>query len=116
MNKYFKMIANTKYISSWKSQGLWAETIKPTTASDNSLNPQLSYYGAKTRVWFDGNCLKQDEVTFNHGKVVNIYMVYEIIKVADLSGNNNRPTIENTLFGAVTLAKNADFDKYGHSG
>ena len=43
-------------------------------------------------------------------------MVYEIIKVADLSGNNNRPTIENTLFGAVTLAKNADFDKYGHSG
>ena len=34
---YFKLINNTDYISSWKSKGLSAETIKPPTTSDNKL-------------------------------------------------------------------------------
>ena len=29
INRYFKVIANTKYISSWKSKGLSDEIIKP---------------------------------------------------------------------------------------
>ena len=28
----------------------------------------------------------------------------------------SNPTFENCLFGAVTLTKNADIDKYGYSG
>ena len=28
------------------------------------------------------------------------------------SSHNNDPTLKNCLFGAVTLAKNTDFDKY----
>ena len=35
--KYFKSITNTNYISSWKSKGLSAESIKPFPTSDNSL-------------------------------------------------------------------------------
>ena len=35
--KYFKTITNTNYISSWKSNGLSAESIKPFPTSDNSL-------------------------------------------------------------------------------
>ena len=35
MYRYFEMITNTDYISSWKSKGLSAESIKPTTTSDN---------------------------------------------------------------------------------
>ena len=50
INKYFKVIANTDYVSSWKSKGLSAETIKPPTRSDNSLTPEVSYYGSKTKV------------------------------------------------------------------
>ena len=50
INKYFKVIANTDYVSSWKSKGLSAETIKPPTTSDNSLTPAVSYYRSKTRV------------------------------------------------------------------
>ena len=42
--------------------------------SDNKLNPQLSYFGTKTRVKFKGSCLKQDKTTFNLGKTVNVYM------------------------------------------
>ena len=58
INKYFKVITNTDYISSWKSKGLSAESIKPPTTSDNSLTPALNYYGTKTSIKFTGNCLK----------------------------------------------------------
>ena len=32
------------------------------------------------------------------------------------SSHNNDPTLKNCLFGAVTLTKNADIDRYGYSG
>ena len=42
--KYFKFITNTNYISSWKSNGLSIESIKPFPISDNSLTPLIEYY------------------------------------------------------------------------
>ena len=57
MYRYFKMITNTDYVSSWKSKGLSAETIKLPTTFDNSLTPAVSYYGTKTRAKFTGSCL-----------------------------------------------------------
>ena len=45
----------------------------------------LDYYGTKTRVEFNGSCLKQDSVAFNHRKVVSIYIVYEISKSFSIS-------------------------------
>ena len=82
LNKYFKVItnANTKYISSWQSKGLSDESIKPPATSDYKLNPKVNYYGTKTRLEFRGSCLKQDKIVFDHRKVVNIYIVYELIK------------------------------------
>ena len=56
VNKYFKVITNTDYVSPWKSIGLSAESIKPPTSSDNSLTPALNYYSTKTRVKFTGSC------------------------------------------------------------
>ena len=50
MYRYFKVITNTNYVSSWKSKGLSAEIIKQPTTYDNSLTPALNYYGTKTRV------------------------------------------------------------------
>ena len=72
------MIANTDYVSSGKSKGLSAETIKSPTTSDNSLTPAVSYYGTKTRVKFTGSCLKQPKISYTHGTIVNIYIVYEL--------------------------------------
>ena len=37
ISRDFKVIANTKFISSWKSKGLSDETITPYATSDNSL-------------------------------------------------------------------------------
>ena len=39
LSKYFKLIAYTKYMSSWESKGLCNETITPHATSDNSLTP-----------------------------------------------------------------------------
>ena len=113
LNKYFKVItsANIKYISSWQSKGLSDETIKTLATSDNSLNPKVSYYGTKARLEFRGSCLKQDKSTFNHGKIVNIYVVYELDKLY----NKTHPSLVNCLFGAVSLTKNADIDKNRYS-
>ena len=80
LKKYFKIITNTKYISAWESKGLADQTIKPPTTSNYKLNPQLNYFGTKTRLEFRGSCLKQDKSTFNHGKIVNIYIFYELDK------------------------------------
>ena len=44
---------------------------------------------------------------------MNIYIVYEISKSFNIS---NYPTLEKCLFGAVSLTKNADVDRYGYSG
>ena len=46
-------------------------------------------------------------------KKVNIYIVYEY---GAPSSQNNDPTLKHCLFGAVTVTKNADIDKYGYSG
>ena len=113
INKYFKVITNTDYISSWKSKGLSAESIKPPAISDNSLTPALNYYCTKTRVKFTGTCLKIQKISYTHGKVVNIYIVYEL---GASSSQTKYPTLKECLFGEVTLIKNADFDKYGYFG
>ena len=108
---YFKVKASinyvinsiTDYVSSWQSKGLSAEAIKPPATSNNSLTPAIScYHASKIRVKFTGSCLKQDKVIFNHGKVVNIYIVYEL---GASTSSDSDPTIKNCLFGAVTLLK-----------
>ena len=46
---------------------------------------------------------------------MNICIVYRLIKLTNPYKNNNL-TVKNALFGAVTLTKNADIDKYKYSG
>ena len=78
------------------------KVLKTPTTSDNSLTPELSYYGTKTRVKFTGNCLKQSKISYTHGKIVNIYIVYEL---GASSSHVNDYKLKNCLFGAVTLTK-----------
>ena len=81
MYRYFKRIAGVgsgNYIYFWKSKDLSDERLDSITASNHKITPELSFYGTKTRVEFNRSCLKQDKGTYNHGKIVNIYIVYEI--------------------------------------
>ena len=78
INRYFKVIADKKYISSWKSKGLSHESIKPPTTSDNSLTRLTGYLGTKIRLNFNGGCLKQQKPSYTNSKIVNLYIVYEL--------------------------------------
>ena len=94
---------------SWQPKGLSNESIKPPTTSNNNLNTRLSYYDTKLSVQFTRSSLKQPNFIFTHKKVVNIYIAYEL---GASSSHINDPTLKNCLFGAVTLTKNADIEKY----
>ena len=72
INRYFKVIDNKNYISSWKSKGLSDETIKPPVISDNSLTRLIDYLGNKKRIRFTESCLKQPKLQYTHRKIVNI--------------------------------------------
>ena len=106
-------VGSGNYIYFWKSIGLSDERRDSVTAPNYKIMTELSYYGTKTRVEFNGSCLKQDKVKYNHGKIVNTYIVYEISKNYSISAY---PTLETCLFGAVSLTKNADIDQYKYSG
>ena len=62
------MLANTEYVSSWKSIVLSVEAIKPPATSDNSLSTALSYYDTITRVKFTVSCLKQPKAFIHSWK------------------------------------------------
>ena len=57
--------------------------------------------------------MKQSKITYTHKKIVNIYIFYAL---SASNSHSDDPTLKNCLFGAVTLTKNADIDKYGYSG
>ena len=56
------------------------ESITSPSVPNNFVNHSLNYFGTKIRVRFSGSCLKQDTFTYTHGKIANIYIVYEINK------------------------------------
>ena len=103
VSRHFKTVsANDSNILSWKPKGLPDESIKSPSTSNKMLNLSLNSFGTKVRVKFRGDCLKQEKISFDHGKIVNIYIVYEIERSVNIS---SYPTLENCLFGAVKLTK-----------
>ena len=113
---YFRTVtanySNTN-ISSWTSKGLSDESMNPLTTSNKFLNPSLDYAGTKVRVKFNGDGLKQKKFTFTHGKIVKIYIVFEVEGSVSIS---YYPTLENCLFGVVKLTKHFDVVYYKYSG
>ena len=87
MYRYCKRIADVgsgNYIYFWKSKGFSDERLDSIIASNYKITPELSYYGTKTRVEFNGSYLKQDKVTYNHGKIVNSISTYPTLEIVCL--------------------------------
>ena len=57
--------------------------------------------------------LKTVNLTYDYGSKVNVFIIYEL---GASSYNDSNPTLKNCLFGAVTLTKNVDIEKYRYSG
>ena len=92
-------------------KGLSNEKISSVTISDGRVS-KLVYDNTRIKVKFNGDLLKLNKVTHNHGPIVNIYIVYRLSPTS----KDSSVTLQNCLFGAVKLTKNADIDKYKYSG
>ena len=87
INRYFIVIANAKYISSWISKGVSDESIKPPTTCDNSLSLLIDYLGDKISLKFQG------KLAYTNEKTVNIYIACEL---GAFSSFNNDPTLKSS--------------------
>ena len=76
------------------------QRINSIKTPDYGITPKLNYYGTKTRVEFNRSCLKLDKITYTHGKVVNIYIVYEL---TGSNSDDNDHTLKKTLCLAQLL-------------
>ena len=105
MYKYIERLGDQ--ISSWESKVLLSEKISSVTTPDGRVS-KLVYDNARIKLKFNGDLLKQNKVTYIYGPIVNIYIVYRLIPTT----KDSSVTLQNCLFGAVKLTKNADIDKY----
>ena len=92
---------------------MFDESIKPRSTSNKIFNTSVIYVCTRARVEFKGDCLKQQKISFDPGKIVNTHIVY---KIDDYHLKTSYPTLENCLFDAVKLTKHIDMDLYKYSG
>ena len=98
--EYFTLKSNL--ITKWRSKGLSNESLEVISISDNTLTQSVNYCGDTVRLRFTGSVLQQKTVTYNHKRVVNLYLIYEITSFHDI---NSYPTLTNALCDAVKLTK-----------
>ena len=77
------------------------------------MSPNIKNDGKGLHVFFSGNYFVQDIIAVPNN-VINIYGVYELDPI-DFS-RNNKFTIQNALFGAIKITKNANTSKYKYKG
>ena len=111
---------SSKDISEWKSTGIYNYSSRSNVnALANSKNdlPNLKNDG-RMHVYLCGNHFQQNKVIIpNNNNAINIYYVYKLDPIA--SSRNTSFTIQNPLFGAMQITKNAtnnsknNYKRYG---
>ena len=98
----------SKDISEWKSTGIYNYSSRSNmNALANSKNdlPNLKN-DARMHVYLSGNYFQQNKVIIpNNNNAINIYCVYKLDPIA--SSRDTSFTIQNALFGAMQITKNA---------
>ena len=104
-------------ISTWKSIGIFnylGNSNMNAVGDSKSVLPELKNDG-RMHVSLSGNHFQQNKAIIpNNNNVINIYCVYKIDSIA--STRDDTFTIQNALFGAVEITKNADTSKYIYKG
>ena len=111
MPKYLKKISRSLKVSEFRCKGIHNKVIKPP---NKVLAPEMGPERRNMHLKFDGSCLKRTEKYFYFPSLIklSIYIIYEL----NSNHNNFNLTLENCLFGAVKLTKNADIEKYKYTG
>ena len=81
-----------------------------TTPGYNQAS-SLAYDNVRVMLKFVGSLLKQDKITYNHGPIVNIYIVDRL-----RPSITSNITLENCLFGAVKIIKILKINTYSRCG
>ena len=67
---------NTVYAHSWQSNGISHERLNASGKStSNDEAPIVKYENGFVSLKFSGDLLKQNKVTYAHGKIINICIV-----------------------------------------
>ena len=104
-------------ISVWKSTGIFNylgnSNMNAVGDSGNDL-PALKN-DRRMYVYLSGNhCQQQKAIILNNNNAFNIYCVYELQPVT--GGRDDTFKVQNALFGAMEITKNADTSKYAYKG
>ena len=92
-------------ISTWKSAGIFSGNMIAVGNAKGNL-PDLKNDG-RMNVYLSGNHFQQNVASIpNSDNVINIYCVYKLDQIA--SNRDDTFTIQNALFGAMQITKNAD--------
>ena len=114
----FNFGITSKDISEWKSTGIYnylsGSNMKAVVDSGGYL-PDIKSDG-RMHVYLSGNNFQQNKVIIpNNSNAINIYCVYKLDPIA--SSRDTSFTIQNALFGAMQINKNAtDNSKNNYKG
>ena len=103
---------NINKISTWKSTDIFSSNmISVKNASGNLLKLEVvDYY----YVHLSGNHFQQNKADMSNIIGFNIYCVYKLDPIS--SSRDDTFTVQNALFGAMRITKNADTSKYKYEG
>ena len=100
----------TNKVSTWKSTGSFSSTNMITvknTSGNLKVNDDLYVY-------LSGNHFQQNKADIFNNIIINIYCVYKLDTIS--SSRDDTFTVQNALFGAMQVIKNADISKYKYKG
>ena len=104
-------------ISEWKSTDIYnysSDSNMNAFANAKSNLPNLKN-DDRMHAYLSGNHFQQNKVIIpNNNNAINIYCVYKLDPIA--SSRDTTCTIQNALFGAMEITKNADTSKYDYKG
>ena len=111
-------IFNNKKISKWESTGVLncSDYYSMNGIKDAKNETPILKNDEKMYVYLKGSHFQQNNVLTSNNdhvindNVVNIYIVYKLDPIT------SRDTIQNALFGAMQITKNADTRKYNYKG
>ena len=103
---------DTDKISTWKSTGSFSNNMIAVKNVSGDL-PKLEIFN-DYRVHLSGSHFQQNKAKVINNIGVNIYCVYKLDPIS--SSRDDTFTVQNALFGAMQVIKNADTSKYKYKG
>ena len=104
--------ADIDKISTWKSTGSFSNNMIAVKNARGNL-PKLEIFN-DYYVHLSGNHFQQNKADMLNNFGVNIYCIYKLDPIS--SSRDGTFNVQNALFGAIKITKNADTSKYKYKG